>query len=606
MRTRRPAPAGARPRVLLALLVLSARAAAATTPVTVPVTLPYALLERALAEHVFATADGRLEVLRDGQACNRLVLARPRVAAQGDGRVRVTLDVEAHGGSPLGTRCLLPFTWHGTLDLVETPFLEAAPLRIGFRVTDSHLAAADRTAARAPTVLWDWVKRLVHPRLEAVVIDVEDLRDAATALLDASLAAWPATAGHARATFAVASPQGGPDGLDVVLGFDLLEPPASARRAPLDTPLSAVELAAWDAAWQDWDAFLTWAVKQLAYTTPALRDAVLETLEDARYTLRAVLARDARGPDPARELFHATWGRLAPLVAALDGGTGTALRYLAFVGAGDALAALDTAGAGFGVRIDRAGLRALARSLVPAVDDGELAYDERPDPALRELYGLPPEPDFAAAAPAPSWLDWWLRPARAAADAPAAWLPPDDDPGDYLARVDTLLGDVVTESAAGERVAERFRAVYRLLVPSTAWQESCWRQFVERAGEVQPIRSSAGSIGLMQINRHVWRGLYDVERLADDIAYNARAGNEILVHYLVDYAIRRKEHEVRGDLDDLARATYAVYNGGPAHLRRYREAATRAPLKAIDEAFWHKYQALRAEGAAAVRSCYGR
>ena len=152
MRTRRPAPAGARPRVLLALLVLSARAAAATTPVTVPVTLPYALLERALAEHVFATADGRLEVLRDGQACNRLVLARPRVAAQGDGRVRVTLDVEAHGGSPLGTRCLLPFTWHGTLDLVETPFLEAAPLRIGFRVTDSHLAAADRTAARAPTM----------------------------------------------------------------------------------------------------------------------------------------------------------------------------------------------------------------------------------------------------------------------------------------------------------------------------------------------------------------------------------------------------------------------------------------------------------------------
>jgi hypothetical protein len=109
----------------------------------------------------------------------------------------------------------------------------------------------------------------------------------------------------------------------------------------------------------------------------------------------------------------------------------------------------------------------------------------------------------------------------------------------------------------------------------------------------------------MQINQHVWRGLYDLQKLAVDIAYNARAGNEILVHYLVDFAIKKKEHEVNGDPHNLARATYAVYNGGPGHLRRYRDPKEARSLRDIDAAFWKKYQALRAQGVAAVKQCYG-
>ncbi|MGE0483767.1 MAG: transglycosylase SLT domain-containing protein [Gammaproteobacteria bacterium] len=597
------------PWVLLALWLPAAPARAASTPITVPVTLPYAVLEQGLQDHVFTATDGRLEVLRDSQGCNRLSVARPRVAAHGDGRISVTLDLEARGGTPLGTRCLLPFTWTGTLDLVETPYVETERPRLGFRVTDSHLAATSGAAATAPTVVWDWVKRLVHPRLEAFVVDVADLREAAAALTDAALADWPESAAQARATLTLDHPIGGPQGLELALGFALLEPPPAARRASLDRPFSAAELAAWDAAWQDWDAFLTWTVKQLALTTPVLADALLETLEDARFALRDLLARDVRGADPARELFHATWSRLVPLLATAGNDAGTTLRYLAFIGAGDALRALDRAGASFGLRVDQAGLRALARSLVPAVDPAELTWDERPDPALRELYGLAPEPAFAGAntgAAPPTWFDWLLRPAVAATDPPASWLPPDDDPAAYLERVDGLLAEIVATGDGAQRVPPRFLEVYRVLVPATAWQESCWRQFIERDGTVEPIRSAAGSVGLMQINRHVWRGLYDVDRLADDIAYNAHAGNEILLHYLVDYALKKKEHEARGRIDDLARATYAVYNGGPGHLRRYRQDDTRAPLRAIDEAFWKKYQAMRTRGATAVRSCYAR
>lgn len=55
----------------------------------------------------------------------------------------------------------------------------------------------------------------------------------------------------------------------------------------------------------------------------------------------------------------------------------------------------------------------------------------------------------------------------------------------------------------------------------------------------------------------------------------------------------------------LARAAYAVYNGGPSHLRRYREVDTKPSLKKIDAAFWEKYQTIRKTGPSAVWVCYG-
>lgn len=184
------------------------------------------------------------------------------------------------------------------------------------------------------------------------------------------------------------------------------------------------------------------------------------------------------------------------------------------------------------------------------------------------------------------------------------WLPSDTDLDAYLTTLDALLGEIAQQEQGRAKVPPPFLDIYRTLLRATAWQETCWRQYVRESGRLEPLRSSAGSVGLMQINQHVWRGVYDLPKLASDIAYNARAGNEILVHYLVDFAIKKKEHEVTGDPHNLARASYAVYNGGPAHLRRYREPKEARSLRAIDSAFWKKYQAMRVRGAVAVKQCY--
>jgi len=346
-----------------------------------------------------------------------------------------------------------------------------------------------------------------------------------------------------------------------------------------------------------------------------LRATLTEVLLEARHELRDALAAEEREEDPVRSLFLSTWARLAPLLRSTDLNLPGArsLELATFISAANALQALDTAAPHLGLTLDSNTLRRMARMLVPAVTEQELAYSSQVDPQLRQLLGLEPElaleplEDTDAAGP----FAWLIAPAWAAAVSPSLvkllthWIPAQNDLDRYLRTMEQLLDESIAAERKRGKVSDDYFDLYEDMVRATAWQESCWRQFVKSNGEIKPIQSSAGSVGLMQINQHVWRNIYDLDALRDNVGYNARAGNEILAHYLVDYAIKRGEHEVRGDIHDLARATYGVYNGGPRHLTRYRRDDTNAYLRGIDAAFWDKYEALRERGTEAVKGCYG-
>ena len=373
----------------------------------------------------------------------------------------------------------------------------------------------------------------------------------------------------------------------------------------------------WEDAWQRWDAFLTFVVKQLGTEAQAidLRQALADVLIDARFDLLQALAPTDRSvTDPTRALFLQTWERLAPVVRVAAAGVpaGDALRYLSFIAAGDALAALDEAGPDLGVEISADGLRRLARIVAPLSIEDPLLYTTEVDPQLRQLMGfgppLPP-PDLAEIPPdEASWRRWWVRAAFAAQEAPPAsqlerWLASRDGIDAYLAAVRAVLDEVTVQTLGGGALAAQHHDLYRRLVLATAWQESCWRQFVRAKGGVKYLTSPVGSIGIMQVNERVWRGLYDVRGLRWDIRYNGRAGSEILLHYLADYAIAKKEDARPGGADNLAWATYAVYNGGPRHLTRYRNPATKKGLKRIDELFAQKYRAVTAGKESDVKQC---
>ena len=138
-----------------------------------------------------------------------------------------------------------------------------------------------------------------------------------------------------------------------------------------------------------------------------------------------------------------------------------------------------------------------------------------------------------------------------------------------------------------------------LLVKATAWQESCWRQFVIKHRRVWYLESPSGDIGLMQINKYVWRGFYNLTRVRWDTIYNVSAGAQILRRFLAESS----SHLHSNDPVLVARAAYAAYNGGPAAYDRWRRPGEPPALRAIDQSFWSKYSAIAAGRSFDILSC---
>jgi len=159
----------------------------------------------------------------------------------------------------------------------------------------------------------------------------------------------------------------------------------------------------------------------------------------------------------------------------------------------------------------------------------------------------------------------------------------------YTRDLGALLDAASASEIADEQPAAALQPTYRVMVRAAAWQESCWRQFVLTHGRVRYLESSTHDIGLMQVNRYVWRGFYDVKHLEWDIAYNAGAGSQILARLMIR-AAAKAEHP--SDSDGLARSAYASYNGGPDEFNRWARADEPHNKRLIDEAFWRKYRAL--------------
>jgi len=375
------------------------------------------------------------------------------------------------------------------------------------------------------------------------------------------------------------------------------------------------------ADWRQWDSFLTNVVKKLGENfEPAQRDQLSEVFLDARYQL--VQAAYSGASDPVPQLFVDTWNRLSPIVKQAIPGAAqqTAGQYTSFIRAMDAASSVSGLGQRLGIfRITPDALRGAAQ-LLGAGGADPLAYLLDVDTGLRDLLG------FTAALPAsrPSSLleqgrlERWRQKASAAMrtsglrSAHAAetdmdrlneWVPEIQEISEYLLEVRKLLVATSDRVLAKSSLASEHRQLYRRIVFATGWQESCWRQFIKKGQKLTPLASSTGDVGLMQVNRIVWRNLYDIKGLNGDMSYNGNAGAEILHNYLTRYAIRKNEDKQPGG--NLARATYSAYNAGPGGLARYRGVRQSPTWKKVDEAFWTKFQAVSLGQELAVKSCYG-
>lgn len=181
------------------------------------------------------------------------------------------------------------------------------------------------------------------------------------------------------------------------------------------------------------------------------------------------------------------------------------------------------------------------------------------------------------------------------------WAPNPEELDEYGPIIAQLLASFAVEQVKHAGLEPRYATIYQHLIPATAMIESCWKQFTRKNDKIVALRSQSGGIGIMQINQHVWRGFYNMERLQGDVAYNIQAGNQILMRYFKQYGTQiAKENK---NADHAARAAYAAYNAGPRASRRFMKADASAREKRVDEHLWKLYQKVAAGGSADLSRC---
>ena len=595
--------------VLLALISILAHGAE-QSPASIPLNIDYSFLQQQLVTRFYTRPNQEMEVWNDGQDCSRVTLSRPRVNGQND-LLRIRNQTVVDIGLPTAAGCVPVHRWSGAVETYHRPVVSNERTAVRFEFVDAQVYNSDSTPLQQGRAL-ELLKQFAGPRLSDLSIDLQPALAEIKRLLPALLPGKNAvTISKILDSLSFTSISAGQDSLEVILGFTVDNTLPVKRYEP---PLTKSELDRWEQTSQRWDAFLTYTVKQIAShsQSAAVREALQNLLIEVRYDILTALSDpNARTADPVRRMFVNVWTQLVPLLQEMSHELqgDLPLQYMTFIAAGDILQVLDKLGPDIGLEITADGLRRMARILGPDDSSDPLEYNLEIDPALRQLFdfGLPE----AAEDPVPAdKISWFIRSAHAATDSTAVrrklhnWVPARNEISEYLSLVHQLLNETSINTQKTGKLDSKHKKLYHDLLLATAWQESCWRQFIRTGKRVKTITSNTGSVGIMQVNRKVWRGLYDAGKLETDMAYNAQAGSEILLHYFRDYALK-KEAGKSNAADALARATYGAYNGGPRHLGRYRESGTPERLRKIDASFWKKYQKIKSGDIKAVADCYG-
>lgn len=604
------------------LFVLYSSNALSAGEVEIPLLAETAHLQTAISRALEFDENGQSTISND--PCNRVELSDMVVVTE-EAQLSVDMALTATTGAYVLGACRGPKPWQGRLALKLTPQVMASGLVIEFVPAAIELSRPDSTPGLLSKPVQLIADALVLPRMKRVQIDLAGPLNSLDGLIEQMIGPGNDQGGELSLIQRthITRLQIEETGLRAWLAFQV-RASETTDQAPEPT-LDESEFVQWQTLEDELDGFLTTIISALAYSTEsrALRLELLAVLLDARHAIAEALTVDDPEYDPVRELFLTTWDRLRPLMSELEGmetpGLEVDFKLAAFIAGGDALRALDALGPEYGFEINRDGLRRLARLLLAeAAPPSFTPLPLEVDPEFRDLFGFNAK-DETVFTPAElteqissgfGRVGSWLFPAAHAestspAEALKGLVPRQDNLNDYLELVDSLLQEqssawLTNNDGVPDMMAERLDP----LVRATAWKESCWRQLVDAGGEPKVLRSAGGAVGMMQINGRVWRKVYDLDRLVDEVDYNVNAGIDILTHYMADYAIRKGEHEQPGGEDNLVKATYAAYNGGPGQLARYRREDTPAQLKAIDYEFWRHYTTIKEDKWPDISSCY--
>lgn len=604
-------------RIILYLVLLCCplTVMAASQTVHIPVTLDYSFVRSTFIRQAFNLPGERALPLNLNEGCSRIELWDPEVGPE-KSLLKLGSAIKLQAGLPLQGLCIPLAGWEGHINLLQQLVFDQKNNRLGLQVMDFKTLGPDRKQTGIDKNLVSLIQSYLNPYLGNVSIDMGGAVKGLQNLLplfvkDQDRQRFGSWLGTLRV--GGAQMKEGSIILDVLMDVDAPAPTGEGEGAP--QPATGIQ--ALVKAWEDWDAFLVNQIQALTgqSVTEEERSTLLETLLDRRYEFVQSLEEGTVSQDLVVRQFTETWQTLGSIFRKYLSTklSGSPADYLSFIATADAIVALSRSGANVMPDISRSGLLQLTKLLGVKKAEPALSYSTAVNDPLRIFFGfgeLPddkgpayeglemdfPEEETKGGIPAALWsfLPFHASMAHAQAQRPGIdemklWVLPKGNITPYLSRVRMALDQASEDVLKKKKLGAAYHNLYRSAVLATAWQESCWRQFVTKGGKIGPIFSyNQSSVGLMQINERVWRGIYKVENLRWNIHYNAGTGCEILELYLRQYALKKPESKGM-DSNTLARTLYAMYNGGPGQFKKFLARKANNKFIKVDQLFWEKY-----------------
>lgn len=595
--------------------LVSTSSFAAVQTVKLPISLDYPLLRTLLIDRAFPEPGEKVTLVNEFDGCIHLTMANPRITGS-NSRIQLEVEVRAQAGTPLVGNCFNPIAWSGFLVLEQQPYI-TKDWKLAFNTVETRLLGDDRQPGRISTVLWELIKPSIHSYLNRQTID---LMPSVTDLKSFLLPLFPHHV-QERSAAMIDSMRPGPVTVlpdqvrvDILAEVEEVFDPETAGEQKKLTDEQFQQLVA---LWENVDSMISFLVTILSQETLSRDEQriLIEVLLDTRYRFTEELASGDLRQDFVRRQFVDAWQQLSPIFhnhLYKKADSSSLLGYLAFVSASDALTVLDRLGPTFGLEISSNGLIRLIQMLHgnPEV----LNYQYGVNPSLQQLFQLNLQQNDRQPGEGQQLInqifDLFSPASVYAAEQQITmadilkWRVPSDNLEDYIDRVNAMLDVAILRAEHNELVPEKLQPVFHQLIEALAWQESCFRQFVTRDGKLTYLLSyNKSSVGILQINERVWRGIYSRERLRWDIRYNAGAGCEIAAMYLTRYALGDPAvaNQLKGN--ELAGLVYAMYNGGPGQYKKYRERLKKKSFYKSDKLFAEKFGYVQVKDEQSLRKC---
>ncbi len=586
--------------------------------VHLPVTLDYSFLRSAFIRQAFNEPGEKAVPLDLGKGCGGIELWNPEVGPDTDkAMLKIGSNIKVKAGLPVGNTCLKLSEWDGYIEVFQKVLLDRKNMKLGLQTMDFQPMTLDKQRASVDAPVLTLIKSYLTPYLSKVVVDV----DAPVKGLQGVLPSFSDGQDKMNINKLLASLKVGDvliknNGvvLDLLMDIDIPVGKEEKKDAATPTETDAQKLIK---KWEDWDAFSVYQILSLSGqpVTEDEKSDILENMLQERYDFVNTLEEGRLTQDFVLQQFSETWQSISPIIRKYLSKqlSSSPSNFLSYTATADALTALKNIGPRLGINISSEGLLKMAQLLpIPGITPN-LQYTSNVDNNLRTFFNLgestgDPGPlynmheiDFPDGLGTESKMyegfylfsllipDVYADSKSPDVEKLKPWVFRKSEMTSYLGRIRQNLEKVQQEVAVSKKLDPKYHSLYRLAVMSTAWQESCWRQYIENKGKLRPIESyNQSSVGLMQINVRVWRGIYQPDALRWNIDYNMRTGCEILELYLRKYALKRKEAKSL-DADTLARTLYAMYNGGPGQFQKFLVRKKNNKFLKVDQLFLQKY-----------------